>query len=163
MQPFFRTIKTVLPALFTALAVLLPATAAGDALSGFGSALDPGIETPNRKSGELQHARADNWRLSGRTLFVDGNVFIPYGNVLIHADSAMIDLESRDIEAKGNISFAAVKRNRMSVTVDELERLLEVPEVLCEILGTEIDPLGRQKIKVEIIFFIKDYIVKLII
>lgn len=151
MQPFFRTIKTVLPALFTALAVLLPATAAGDALSGFGSVLDPGIETPNRKSGELQHARADNWRLSGRTLFVDGNVFIPYGNVLIHADSAMIDLESRDIEAKGNISFAAVKRNRMSVTVDELERLLEVPEVLCEILGTEIDPLGRQKIKVEII------------
>jgi lipopolysaccharide assembly outer membrane protein LptD (OstA) len=109
------------------------------------SLFDPGIQLPDRKSRELQHARADSWRLNGRTLFVSGNVFIPYGNMLIHADSAMIDLESRDIEAKGNISFAAVTRKTITVTVDELEQLMNLPNYVVDIIGSEINVQRRHR------------------
>ena len=95
-------------ALFTVSATLLPVSRAYAA--GFGGSFDTGIESPKRQPGYLQHARADQWRLAGRTLFVKGNVYIPYGNITITADQAMIDLESQDIEAKGNITFYTVKK-----------------------------------------------------
>ena len=92
-----------MPALFMVSVWLVPCICS--AAGGFNMNFDLGFKPPQRKPGELQHARADQWRLSGRTLFVRGNVYIPYGNMIIRADSAMVDLESRDIEAKGNISF----------------------------------------------------------
>lgn len=112
---------------------------------------DLGFKPPQRKPGELQHARADQWRLSGRTLFVRGNVYIPYGNMIIRADSAMVDLESRDIEAKGNISFSTVISTVQNVTLDELEAMRRRADVLVNIQGISVDPLGGQKLKVEVL------------
>ena len=98
------TIRKVLP-LLCAAAALLPSALPAE---GFKLEFDPGVELPKRDPNRLQHARADQWKLSGRTLFVKGNVYIPYGNLTIRADAAMIDIDSRDLEAKGNISFAPV-------------------------------------------------------
>ncbi len=141
------TIRKVLP-LLCAAAALLPSALPAE---GFKLEFDPGVELPKRDPNRLQHARADQWKLSGRTLFVKGNVYIPYGNLTIRADAAMIDIESRDIEAKGNISFASVKREYASVTMDELERLRAYPGVAVNVLGMEVNPLGEQKIKVEVL------------
>lgn len=124
---------------------------AGSEMDQFAKYFDPGVELPRNNNQQLHHARADQWRLAGRTLFVKGNVYIPYGNVTIQADSAMIDLESRDIEAKGNIRFAAVNRTPASVTVDELNDLVMRPDLVLEVVGTEVDPLGERKVKVEIV------------
>lgn len=111
---------------------------------------DPGIKLPDRDSDELQHARADQWRLVGKTLFVKGNVYVPYGNMIIRADQAMIDLDSRDIEAQGNVRMSAIVTETAALTMDELERLQMQSRVSFEIVGQVIDPLGNRKIKVEV-------------
>ena len=144
-----RTIKKLLLALFTVSATLLPFS--GKAAEIFsGSGFDTGFESPKRQPGDLQHARADQWRLVGKTLFVKGNVYIPYGNMTITADSAMIDLESRDIEAKGNVTFYTVKKELRDVTLDEFELLQKEPRMAAEIKGVVVDPLGNQKLQVEV-------------
>ena len=111
---------------------------------------DPGIKLPDRDANELQHARADQWRLVGKTLFVKGNVYVPYGNMIIRADQAMIDLDSRDIEAQGNVRMSAVVTETAFLTLDEVERLREQPFAAFEIVGLTVDPLGNRKITVEV-------------
>ncbi|MBO5924485.1 MAG: LPS-assembly protein LptD [Lentisphaeria bacterium] len=135
-------------ALLIVSATLLPVSSSYAA--NFGGSFDTGIESPKRQPGYLQHARADQWRLAGRTLFVKGNVYIPYGNITITADQAMIDLESQDIEAKGNITFYTVKKELRNVTLDEFELLRQEPGMAAEIKGVTVDPLGNQKLQVEI-------------
>ena len=141
-------ISKLLLALLTVSATLLPfyRVCAAD----FGGGFTTGFESPKRQPGYLQHARADQWRLVGRTLFVKGNVYIPYGNMTITADQAMIDLESQDIEAKGNITFYTVKKEFRNVTLDEFELLRQEPGMAAEIKGISVDPLGVQKLQVEI-------------
>ena len=143
-----RKISKSLLALVAVSATLLPLPLTGANV--FGGGFDSGFEAPKRQPGYLQHARADQWRLAGKTLFVKGNVYIPYGNMTITADQAMIDLESQDIEAKGNISFATVKKEYRNVTLDEFELLRREPGMAAEIKGTVVDPLGNQKLQVEI-------------
>jgi len=114
------------------------------------SVFDPGIKLPDRTANELQHARADHWRMVGKTLFVKGNVYVPYGNMIIRADQAMIDLESRDLEAQGNVRLSAVVTKTVALTLEELERLQEQPYAAFEIVGLTVDPLGNRKIKVAV-------------
>ncbi|MBO5722922.1 MAG: LPS-assembly protein LptD, partial [Lentisphaeria bacterium] len=89
--------------------------------------------------------------MSGETLFVSGNVHIPYGNTIIRADSAMIDTESNDIEAKGNVQLTSVKRTPQIVTIEELDRLLNNPRFAVEYLDVMVDPLGVRKIKINVV------------
>ncbi|MBE6367197.1 MAG: LPS-assembly protein LptD [Lentisphaerae bacterium] len=146
-----HSIKKFSVLLLAAAPLLLSAAESDTAM--FAKHFDPGIELPKHNGKQLHHARADKWRLSGRTLFVEGNVYIPYGNLTVRADSAMIDLESRDIEAKGNITFSALKRTPLTVTLDELNALLTTPDVAVEITGQEVDPLGNKKVRIDLINF----------
>ena len=132
------------------LALLGGAGAPPLAAAGLSGVFDTGIEIPSRHAKELQHARADHWRMTGRTIMVRGNVYIPYGNMIIRADQAMIDLESRDLEAKGHVRMIAVVKKNAVLTLDELERLQQQPGAVVEITGTEVDPLGERKIRVSV-------------
>lgn len=151
MHGYIRKCNKIMLQLLTVAAFSLPFSAGALEMDSFAGALDPGITIPKRNPKDLQHARADQWRLAGKTLFVKGNIYIPYGNLIITGDSAMIDLESRDIEAKGNITFLAVKRTPQRVTLDELDLLVKQPDIVVEITGSEVDPLGERRIKVDII------------
>jgi len=142
-----KNLKSLLLLCGAAAGFLMPFSAAGGS---FSDAFKLDIKLPERNSKDLHHARADQWRLSGKTLFVKGNVYIPHGDLAIRADSAMIDLESKDIEAKGNITFSTVKTVNYSVTVEELERLRRQPDLAIRILGIEVDPLGNQKLQVAV-------------
>ncbi len=147
-----RHLHFMLPLLCCALAVcsLCPVQAAVDT-KGVGSYFDPGIELPDLTSQDLQHIRADKWRMSGETLFVSGNVYMPYGDSIIRADRAMIDTESNDIEAFGNIQLFSVKRTPQTLSIDELERLLQQPGIAVEYLGVTVDPLGNRKLKINVV------------
>ena len=108
------------------------------------------LEMPQWRSGDIQHIRADQWRMSNDLLVVKGNVYIPYGNSVICADSAMIDTVSHDIEAKGNITLTTVRKSEQSVSIDELERLSQLPGALVEVKGSVIDALGNRKLQVTV-------------
>ena len=129
--------------LFLAAAAFLPlSTAVADDKIGFNVA--------KQDNNSLQYARADRWRFVGRTVFLEGNVYIPYGNLTITADMAMVDLESRDVEAKGNVKFVTSAKTPQLVTLDELQRLQELTDVYVEIIGIRVDPLGRQQIEINL-------------
>lgn len=139
------TIRKILLLLICSAAALLPS--AVPAATGVKLNFKP----PKGDSDRLQFARADKWKLTGRTLFVKGNVYIPYGNMIIRADEAMVDLESRDVEAKGNISVATVVRTPAKVSIEKLEQLLASPGTTVNVQGIITDPLGNQKLSVEIL------------
>lgn len=137
-----KKIRIVVLLFIGALVGLLPAVLPA---AGFGGGMGFGLQKPDPKRDNLQHARADRWKFVGRTVFLEGNVFIPYGNMLISADSAMVDLESRDVEAKGNVVFVTAVKSSRTVTLEILERWMEQPEVYTEINDITVDPLGNQK------------------
>ena len=84
-----KKIRIVVLLFIGALVGLLPAALPA---AGFGGGMGFGFKKPDPKRDNLQHARADRWKFVGRTVFLEGNVFIPYGNMLISADSAMAEV-----------------------------------------------------------------------
>ncbi|MBE6380526.1 MAG: LPS-assembly protein LptD [Lentisphaerae bacterium] len=143
-----KKISAILLTLCGAAAAYWPCTAPAGDTDQFAKLFDPGIELPDPGSNLKQHIRADKWKTSGKTMFLSGNVYMPYGNLILRADKVMIDSESRDIEAAGNITFSTVRRVKQTVTLEELERLMRQPDLLLEITGQSVDPLGQQKLEV---------------
>lgn len=136
-----KKIRIVMLLFAGALFGLLPA-------AGFGKDMGFGLQKPDPRRDNLQHARADRWKFVGRTVFLEGNVFIPYGNMMISADSAMVDMESRDVEAKGNVTFVTAQKFSQTLSLEELERVQAMPGIYSEISGITINPLGQQKFQV---------------
>ena len=120
-----------------------------DAAENFSRYFETSVELPQWKDGDLQHIRADQWRMNNKILIVKGNVYIPYGNnSVIRADAAMIDTASHDIEAKGNIQLVSVRKVSQAVTAEELDRLMQRHDTVVEVTGSSVDALGNRKVNV---------------
>ncbi len=125
-------------------------------LSYYAEAFD-GIDFDRQNLAELKDARADQWNIVGNTLIIKGNVYIPFGDLTVYADSAVIDLDSRDAEITGNIRAFRVRRLPMTLSIDELIELRRNPMLSIKIDSYVADPLGEQKIKATV-FQRGDYI-----
>ena len=104
----------------------------------------------NSESRSLSNTKADSWSIVGKNIVVKGNVYIPYGDITIYADRAIVNTESKDIEAAGNIRLYKTKKKKMNVPIGDLVKLVAMPEVMVKILGYTVDPLGNQTVDVEI-------------
>ncbi len=98
----------------------------------------------------LANTKADSWTVVGKNIVVKGNVHIPYGNITVYADRAIVNTESKDIEAVGNIRMFRTRETKGEVTIDELARLRNMTDCMVRIDNYTIDPLGIQRIKVTI-------------
>lgn len=96
---------------------------------------------------ELEDARADEWNMVGNTLVISGNVYIPFGDLTVYADSAVIDLDSRDAEISGNIRAFRVRKGPMTLSMQELVEMRRNPMVTVKVESYETDPLGEQLVK----------------
>ena len=47
---------------------------------------------------DLKRINADTWNIAGKNIIVTGNVYIPFGELEIFADKAVINVENKDIE-----------------------------------------------------------------
>jgi lipopolysaccharide assembly outer membrane protein LptD (OstA) len=97
---------------------------------------------------DLRNVKADSWSIVGKNIIVKGNVFIPYRNITIYADQAVVNIESKDLEASGNIRVYRTRKKSATVTPEELQLIRDLPESLVEIKDYTIDPLGVQRINV---------------
>jgi lipopolysaccharide assembly outer membrane protein LptD (OstA) len=104
----------------------------------------------NSKDRNLSNTKADSWSYVGKNIVVKGNVYIPYGDITVYADRAIINTETKDIEASGNIRLYKVKVGKKSITISDLIKLRAMPEVMVKIEGYSTDPLGNQTIESEI-------------
>lgn len=96
----------------------------------------------------LEKIKADNWSIVGKNITISGGIHIPYGEWELYADEAVVNIESRDIEAFGNIRFYRWEKLTKTVTPSELARLKTISGLVVTVEGLEGDSWGGKKIKV---------------
>lgn len=101
-------------------------------------------------AGALKNIRADHWSIAGNNIIVSGNVHIPFGEFDIYADKAVINAESRDLDAAGNIQLYRRVTENGRVTPAELARLEESQGATVKVNGIYTDQYGDQKIDVTV-------------
>ena len=101
---------------------------------------------------EMQNIKADSWSIVGKNIIVKGNVHIPYGKFVVYADKAVVNFESKDFEAIGNIRIYEVQKKKASVTLSQLSELSSFPQSSVNILDYSIDPTGNRMVNVEVIY-----------
>lgn len=101
------------------------------------------------KFSSLKRIKADNWNIVGQNIVVRGNVYVPFGDFEIFADQAVINVESKDIEATGNIRFLRWVNASGSVDAAKLARLETAPDILVSISGITGNIWGEKSISVK--------------
>ena len=92
----------------------------------------------------FKQLRADNWKLSGKTLIVSGNVHLPAKNMELFADELVVSLETRDYEASGNVRVICWKDMSSTITPDQLMQLQKYPNVIVKSVSTSRNILGER-------------------
>ena len=105
-----------------------------------------------KQMGQLRNIKADNWSIVGNNVVVRGNVYVPYGKFIIYADKAVINFKTKDFEAAGNIRIYEVMKQKAILDVDKLAELSSYPQATVNILGYKVNPVGEQKVKVEVVY-----------
>jgi hypothetical protein len=98
----------------------------------------------------LANTRADSWKIVGDNIIANGNVFIPYGDVSISCDKAIVNIKSKDIEAAGHIRFFATRSEEATLSPEKFAKVSADPNALAIATGYEVDPLGYRRIKARI-------------
>ena len=99
---------------------------------------------------DFKRIKADQWHLVGKNIIASGNVHIPFGNFEVRADQAVLNLESQDLEAVGNITLHRWQHAKTVVEPDKLEELTHLSGVRVRILGSTGDIWGKRKIQIDI-------------
>lgn len=97
---------------------------------------------------DIRRIKADNWSITGRNLYLKGNITIPAKDLQIHADEAIVNLDSQDIEAFGNITVCNWKPVKGTVTPSKLASLEKNPDAIIQIDGITGNIWGEKKINV---------------
>ena len=101
---------------------------------------------------ELRNIKADHWSLVGTNIIATGNVYIPYGNFTVYADKAIVNFESKDFDASGNIRIYELRKQQATIPLSHLSELCAYPRAEINILGYTINPVGEQQVKVEAVY-----------
>ena len=99
---------------------------------------------------DFKRIKADHWRLVGKNIIASGNVHVPFANFDLRADQVVLNLESRDLEAVGNISLHRWQSGKFSVSPDEVEELSHRNGIRIRVLGSTGDIWGNRKITLEV-------------
>ena len=95
-------------------------------------------------------ASADSYEYIGSNIIARGHVVIKYGVTTITADKAIINLESHDIEAVGNVSYKRTHTSVKAVDFEEYQELLEDPTLKVELLEYQTTAIGKKQLSVSV-------------
>ncbi len=94
---------------------------------------------------------ADTYEYIGSNLIARGHAVIRLKDMQITADSVVINLLTKDMEAAGNVIFSARVTRSILVSPSEYEAYLQDPAVKIVAEGISTSPDGNQKIKATLI------------
>ncbi len=97
---------------------------------------------------DLKNSQAREWRKVGDTFVFQGDIRIPYKDLVFYADNAIIDIENRDIELTGNVRLYRVINSSKSMTINDLERVMALSGLYLSITGYTTNGLGEQQVSV---------------
>ncbi len=92
---------------------------------------------------------ADSWQFAGQNIIARG-VYIPAGDIEIYADEAVINVESRDFEVKGNVRVFRWETTTGAVDMEKLARIENSPNTKTSIVDVVGDIWGEQQVKVSV-------------
>ena len=99
---------------------------------------------------DFKKLRADSWRAVGKNIIIEGNVFLPIGPYEVYADQVVLNLESKDFEATGNVRFYRWQRGKLAVTLDDLSKLENRPNTLVHEVTSRVSPWGDRTYTAEV-------------
>ena len=108
-----------------------------------GSALGVNVLGERITEEDFKRIKADHWRLVGKNIIASGNVYVPFGNFELCADQVVINLESKDLEAVGNLSLQRWATIQASVEPEKLEELTHVSGIRVELIDLSCDIWGN--------------------
>ena len=97
---------------------------------------------------QLKRIRADHWSVVGKNIIVRGNVYLPFEEIEIYAQQAVVNLESQDVEITGNVRLFQWASASGTVKPGEATRLMSGADAEVTIRGISGDIYGRKTISV---------------
>ena len=99
---------------------------------------------------DFKRIKADNWTLVGKNIIASGNVHIPFGNFEVYADQAVLNIDSHDLEAVGNIKLQRWQSGRATVDPGQLEELSHRSGIRIKVVGLSGDLWGNRKVQLKV-------------
>jgi len=96
-------------------------------------------------------ASADQLDFIGDNIVATGHVAVQYKGIWLTADKAVINMTTKEIDAKGRVSFIQRSTDTTEVDYEEYLRLLKDPNKKVTVNGYVMTPTGRQKVQVTIV------------
>lgn len=97
----------------------------------------------------FQAFKADSWQFVGQNIVAKG-VYIPAGDLEIYADQATINIESKDLEAIGNVQVYHWENSSGIVDLEKLSRIQNMPNCGVTLLGIRADIWGKPSVQVRV-------------
>ena len=99
---------------------------------------------------DFKKLRADSWKATGKNIIIQGNVFMPFGPYEIHADQVIVNLESKDFEAVGNVRFYRWQKGKLPVSIEKLSDLEKRPNTFVHSVSSNVSPWGEVEYTAEV-------------
>ncbi len=93
---------------------------------------------------------ADTYEYVGANVIARGHVVIRFGTLLLTADKSIYNLESKDAELSGNVTFAARVTTVQDLTLEAYEKAISDPYQITRRLDVVTTETGGKRIRVEI-------------
>ncbi|MCQ2379400.1 MAG: hypothetical protein MJ025_00525 [Victivallaceae bacterium] len=93
---------------------------------------------------QLRRFKAERWTVIGKNIFVKGGIHLPYGEYELYADQAVINTESGDLEAVGNIRFYRWQKTTAKLDLNKLAELGGRNDLLLEMDSSSTNEWGQK-------------------
>ena len=98
---------------------------------------------------QLKRIRADHWSVVGKNIIVRGNVYLPFGEMEVYAQQAVVNLESQDVEITGNVRFFQWASATGTIEPGKVTRLMSGSDAEVTVTGVSGDIYGNKTIAVK--------------
>jgi len=95
-------------------------------------------------------ASADIYEYVGENIIARGHVVIKFGDTTITADKAIVNIQSQDIEAAGNVTFTRKQKITKLVDFEEYQELLDDPSLKVELMEYVTAATGLKRIRISV-------------
>ncbi len=97
---------------------------------------------------DVKFVKAGHWSIVGKNIFAEDQVHLPLGEYELYADKVIVNTETQDIEAVGDIRFYRWRKISSTVTPAQLATLQQRSGIIIKTDGLVGDEWGNQKISI---------------
>ncbi len=94
---------------------------------------------------DFKRLYADSWRAAGKNIIIEGNAYLPVGNMEIFADRIIVNMESGDFEASGHLRLYRWEDGSVTTELKKIAEMERNADLLVKGVTTSVSPLGERK------------------